>query len=480
MADTIFNHVSCAITLQTSASPTVSYKQAFFCDSTDVPVDVRYQDVVRSGYTTDLTSTENTYKFAAAFWSQKRTADYLRVCRWVSAATSPFFVCGDHETTLATWVAVTDASFTVTTTAGADAITACTFASCTSMADVAAAIDAKIVSGNVSKARCTIDALDRIIFTDVPVTGPGANTVVVSASGAGTDITVAAYLDVPGGHQVAGLAIETPSAAIAAVSAIDDDYYDIAFRGESAAQQLTLAATVEALDKQLTLVTGVAADKSAISTTDAPYLLNALGYDNTMIMYTEHTITAVGGWVDAAVQGAVLPAKEGSTAWSFEKLSGVYASGQDYASSPIALTAAEKLALENKNCNWFETVGNDTYMYPGLNCSGEEKRIILGRHWMQNSIVADVASYKLNNALPAFDDKTLTGFERIIRQYLTEALVRGIIIDTAARPITLDMPIADDFTAAQRASHTMTLSDVFNAYINSVVNDVDITGELRI
>ncbi len=42
------------------------------------------------------------------------------------------------------------------------------------------------------------------------------------------------------------------------------------------------------------------------------------------------------------------------------------------------------------------------------------------------------------------------------------------------------MPIADDFTAAQRASHTMTLSNVFNAYVNSVVNDVAITGELRI
>ncbi len=480
MADTVFNHVSCTITLQTSASPTVSYMQMFLCDSTDVPVDVRYVDVERSGYTTDLTSTENTYKFAQAFWSQKRTADYLRCGRWVSAATSPHFICGDTVETLATWIAVTDASFTCTTTAGADVCTAATFASVTSMADVAAVYDAKIVAGGNSGGRCALDILDRVVFTDPAVTGAGVDTIVITYSGAGTDTTGTGFLDIPGGEQIGGLDIETPSAALTAISAIDDDYYDVAIRGESAAQQLTLAATVEGLDKQLTLVTGVAADKDSGSTTDAPYLLNALGYDNTSIWYTEHTITATGGWVDAAVNGAVLPAEEGSCAWSFEALSSVYASGKDYADSPIALTTSEKSALENKNCNWFETVGNDTYGYPGLCCSGEEKRIILGRHWMQNSMVADVASYKLNNALPAFDDITLAGFERIIRQYLTEAKARGIIIDTAARPITVDMPTADDFTAAQRASHTMTLSNVFNAYINSVVNDVAITGELRI
>ncbi len=477
MADTVFNHVSCTITLQTSASPSVSYMQMFLCDSTDVPVDVRYRDTTRSGYTTDLTSTENTYKFAQAFWGQRRTADSLRLGRWVSAATASHMIFSSATSTAATYAALTNTAQIGILEAGESVVDINpNFTGDVTMSDVAASIEAAM-AGVVASYTCALDILDRVVITS-DNTGASAAAVSAQTPVAGVDLTGAAYLG--SSTSIAGLDLETPSAALTAISAIDDDYYDIAIRGESAAQQLTLAATVEGLDKQLTLVTGVAADKSAVSTTDAPYLLNALGYDNTSIWYTEHTITAVGGWVDACVQGACLPAEEGSCAWSFESLSSVYASGKDYADSPIALTTAEKSALEDKNCNWFETVGNDTYGYPGLTCSGEEKRIILGRHWLQNSIVGDIASYKLNNALPAFDDITLAGFERIIRQYLTEALSRGIIIDTAARPITLDMPTADDFTAAQRASHTMTLSDVFNAYINSVVNDVAITGELRI
>jgi len=477
MADTIFNHVSVTITLQTSASPAVAYTQMFLCDSTDVPVDVRYRDTTRSGYTEDLTSTENTYKFAQAFWSQKRTADSLRLGRWISAATASHMIFSSATSTAATYAALTNTGQIGILEAGSAVVDINpNFTGVTTMAGVCAAIEAAM-SGVVAAYTCALDILGRVVITS-DNTGASAAAVSAQTPAAGVDLTGAAYLGTE--TSIAGYDAEEPTAAITAISAINDDYYDVAIRGESTTQQQALAAQIEGLRKQLTLVTGVADDKDPTSTTDVPYLLNALGYDNTMIMYTEHTITATGGWVDAAVQGACLPAEEGSTAWSFEALSGVYASGKDYASSPIALTAAEKTALEDKNCNWFETVGNDTYMYPGLNCSGEEKRIVLGRHWLENSMTADIASYKLNNALPAFDDPTLTGIERIIRQYLTEALARGIIIDTEARPITLDMPTADDFTAAQRASHTMTLSDVFNAYVNSVVNDVTITGELRI
>jgi hypothetical protein len=483
--------VNVSITLQTSTAPTVSFDQMFLVDSTDVPLDLRFRDTTKTGYTTDLTSTENTYKYAAAFWSQKRTADTLRLGRWASAATAPYFVCGDHETDYTVWKLVSDGSFTVKDNdSNEDDITACDFTGITDLNGILTVLNAKLAAigapniTGLDSALFSFDIESRLILTH-SVTGAAAKTLTIISDTTGTDLSPAAYFDAgltgTDGLTVAGIDAEEPTAAITAIRAktSGDNWYDCCVRGESTAQQQTLAAQFEALQKQLTLVSTESGAKSAGSTSDVPYLLNALGYDRTMIMYTEHSITATGGWCDAAIQGAVLPAEQGTTAWSNEVVSGVFESGLS-GGSPIPLTAGERTALEDKNCNYFVTIGNDTFMTPGLNCSGEEKRTIIGADWLETSIEGEIFSYDLNQPLPAFDAKTLAAYEKYIRRYLKEAKDRGIIVDTPDRPITVTMPDADDFTAAQRASHTMTLSNVFSAYINSVVNNVAITGEFRI
>lgn len=489
----VSDFVSCTITLQTGATPAVSYQQMLLVDSTDVPIDRRFRDTTRSGYTTDLTSTENTYKFAQSFWSQKRTADELRLGRWVSSASSPHFICGDHETDYTIWKLVSDGSFKVQDNTGTplvDTITACDFTSITDLNGILTVLNTKLAAlppniVGLDTATFAFDIEDRLVLTN-STTGAAAKTITIISDTTGTDLSVAAYFDAgtdgSDGLTIAGLDAEEPTAAISAIRAkpSGDDFYDCAIRGESAVQAQALAAQFEALDKQLTLVITDSDAKDSASTTDVPYLLSQLDYKNTMCIYTEHTITATGGWVDAAVQGAVLPAEEGSTAWSTEALSGVFESGKDIDNSPMALTTSERSALEGKNCNYVVNAGGSNYLRKGLVCSGDEKRVILGRHWMQNSIQADVHQHMLNVPLPAFDNDTLTAVEGVVRRYLTEALARKIIVDTRARPITVEFPGEDDFSASERASHEMTLSNVFSAYLNSSVTDVAITGELRI
>lgn len=488
----ITNHTSVAITLQTSAAPQTSYTQMFLSDSTDVPIDMRYRDTTRAGYTTDLTSGEETYDFAQNFWSQKRTAQTLRLGRWIKTASSPHFICGDHETSYAVWKLISDGSFAVQDNAGTpnkDILTACDFTGITDLNGILTVLNAKLAAiavpniTGLDSATFTFDVTDRLVLTN-STTGASAATITIVSDATGTDLSTSTYMDAGAtgtdGVTVPGYDAEEPTAAVTAISNINDDWYDLCIRGESAAQQLALAAQIESLDKQLTLVTTDGDADDAAATTDIGYLTNALGYKHTMIIYTEHTVDETGGWPDACVQGAVLPALEGSTSWDHEELTGAYESGKGLAGEAIALTATQRSALGDKGYCWIEKVGNSTFLYNGKTVGGEEKRIILGVHWMQNSMVADMFSYRINTPNAAFDEKTLAAFEGIIRRYLTEAKARGIITDTAARPITITMPTADEFEVAERATGIMELSDVFSAYINPHVSDLIVTGEFRI
>jgi hypothetical protein len=114
--------------------------------------------------------------------------------------------------------------------------------------------------------------------------------------------------------------------------------------------------------------------------------------------------------------------------------------------------------------------------YPCLTAGGEEKRIMMARDWFVARIEESVFSSMINDDLHAFDNETLTLIEGLIRAVCTEALDRRIIVDTAERPLVIDMPDADSFTAAERASHKAELINVFSCYINSAINDYKITG----
>jgi hypothetical protein len=467
--------VNVSIALNTTATPVTSYNQMFLSDTSDVPIDRRYIDTTRSSYTSDLTSGTDAYNFAAAFWSQKRTAQTLRIGRWAKATVNSYMV-GPNATQVASVYAALAATAQLKIVEGvANEDITPDFTGDTSMADVCTSITTALAASVLASAyTCSLDALGRIqIVSDQTV-----ESVSWATPAAGIDLSGTAYLGAS--VSVDAVTAEEPTAALTAISAIDDDYYDMAIRGESAAQQQTLAAAVESLDKQLTLVTSVADDKDPSSTTDVPYLLNALNYDNTKIIYTEHTITATGGWVDAVTQGCCLPATEGSVLWTSEELTGVFESGKDAFGSALPLTATERGALEDKNCNYIVLIGGFTYMRRGLNCSGEQTNIVLGRHWLQNSMSRDIHTYNVANPYSAFDNPTIGAYEKICRQYITEGVARKFLVDTPDRPVVFNFPDADDFTAAQRASHTMTLSDVFSCYMNSQVNDVVITGEIRI
>lgn len=480
---TISDHVSITATLQTATSPVASFNCLFLAaDTADVPRDVRYITTTKSAYTDDLTDGSDADEFATLFFGQDRTPDTLVVGHWAESAAANYLVFPDATETIATWAAITDGYFKITEAGESEAemgpINFSTFVGggpVTTMAQVASAIES-VFAGVYASYTCTIDASDRLIITS-DNTGASAAAISVAAGVSGTDITQ--YMDLTSDFHVAGTDAETPAQALTAISDIYDDYYYICYRGANGtgsgalSEQTALSTAVQSLDKVLILVSSHSACIGTPGAGNIGYDLAALDHKRTMVIYTEHT----DEFVDGAMCGLIIPADEGTVSWAWEPTTSVSESalGPDGVTA-APLTSTERTNLEGNSCNWFERISGSTFLYPGLCTDDIEMRVIVGRDWFVFGIQGDIFADMLNSDLNAFDNATLAKFEGIVREWLDTALERRIIVDTEDRPISVDFPDADDFTQAQRASHTMTLSDVFTAYLNSAVNDVVITG----
>jgi len=394
--------------------------------------------------------------------------------RWVSAATSPYFVCSGAVKTIADWVLVTAGGIKVTTDAGTDDIATIDFSSgVTTWADVASKIDAALVAAGTSGARCYVDSLDRLYIIDPAVTGSLENNVVLATPTAGTDITAAAYLNVASGFIQAGADAEDPDDALTPISNLDDSYYEVMVeRSATTDQQYDLAAAINSLKKQCTLVYTSTDAKASGTSTDLGSRVQAAALSRVMSIYTEHTTQ----WPEAANNGCVLPAVEGTTEFAQESLSGVSESGLAPDGTAKALTPTEITVLEGKGYSRVADVGGVIFCTGGFNANGVEHRIMLGKDWFEARVQEGVFTILIQNPLSAFDNPTLGQFEDVVKQYSTEAISRGILVDTPARPFIIDFPDADDFTQAQRATHNMALDDVFYGYLNSSVVTVAITG----
>jgi hypothetical protein len=119
-------------------------------------------------------------------------------------------------------------------------------------------------------------------------------------------------------------------------------------------------------------------------------------------------------------------------------------------------------------------------MYDGITAGGEEKRIMLGRDWFTFRIEEDIFGYQLNQPLAAFDNPTLTAIEGAIWYWITEGVARKLFVNTEGQPASVTLPDADDFTAAEKATHTLTVTDAFVVHLNSAINDYVLTGTLTL
>lgn len=486
----ILGHVDVQAVLQTSVVPQASFGlELFLTDDDQVPVDQRYFLTTQDSWDTDFTSATDPYNFSNVFFQQKRMPTQLMVGRWAQAATSPYFSSGSGvESDYTVWKAITDGSFTVQDNAGTpneDDVSGCDFSSITDINGVLTVLNTKMAAiavpniTGLDTSVWTWDILGRLTLTN-STTGAAAATITIipTAPAVGTDLA-AAFMDYTNGVTQAGLDAEDPevaTAAISAKSAVGDSYYNIALdRSATVDQQVSLAAWVEAKTKQLDLVVTSADAYNTGVSTDAGARCLALSYKRTMCIYTGQTTE----WPDAAISGCLLPATEGTTNWAFEVLSGVSESGSG---SPLSPT--QKAALDTKGYNYLETVGTNTFLYDGITSGNIEKRFMIGKDWFEDACAAALFTDLLNQPLRGFTNETIANAVSIVKQYGTEAIARGIGVDTVDRPFEINPPDADDFTTAERASRQMDLGTTSNPFfilhLNSAVNDYTVIGTWNI
>jgi len=473
----IVDHVDVQAILETAVALRQSFGlQLFLVDDEQIPVDQRFGLTAASSYDDDYNSGTSPYNYANVYFSQKRVAEELMLGRWVSAASKVYFVCGpSYETDYLNWKAITDGSVRFEDSAlNVDDLTSIDFSAITDINGVLTVLNAELAAlvgpniNDLENAVFKFDSLGRLVL-EMQTTGSSAPTVEIKAVAppVGTDLSSASFMDAANGFAVAGVDAEEPTDALNAISQLNDTYYNVNVRGSSTAQQVALGTYIESKEKLLDLVVTDVNAKNAGATTDTGYQLKALSTKRTMCIYTEHT----DQYPDAAVNGTVLPAEEGTTNWAYEVLSLVTDSGL---TKPLTLT--ERSALKNKNYTWIETVGDSTYLYNGITSGNEEKRIMLGRDWFIARIREAIFADMLNSPLHAFDNPTLTKVEGFIRDVADQAIERGILVDTPARPFIVNMPDADDIDQATRATHKLEVYNAFQGYLNSAINDYKIVG----
>lgn len=475
-------------TLQTATAPAATFGvNMLLIDDPIIPVDQRFIDVTPSNFETTLSSNATLLAYATTWFGQKRQSSVLRFGRWLSEFSNPTYYAGAAwEQDPAVWAAQASLTLDFTIDATTAQVVGIDFSSITTLEQVASviqtAIDGESFTSPFDDLQVSIDVLGRLCF--VAVQG-AVETDVLEVEWAPVGYDTLA--DTVNQQQLGGIATESMTQATIEISDIDDTWYnlqlryDILITTDAEDQIVDLAASIETKDKLFDVLYNVATAKSSVTTTDVGNRIKELGFKRTLVIYSEHLTESP----DAAATGAVLPADEGTTSFAFEALTGVTQSG-----NVRPLTNTEKGVLASKGYNFIETVGNTTFMASaedatGVNRSGitagnEEKRIMLGRDWFTARIAEAMFTDQLNLPVQTFDNDTLTRIGSHILTQAQEAAGRKILIITADRPFTINLPDAADISVAQRASHKLEVNDAFTGFINSAINTYQIIGTWKI
>jgi hypothetical protein len=438
-------------------------------DHGDVPVDRRYLITSKSGFKNDLTSGTEQYNWCNTLWGQNKNPAQAYIGRWVSAASEYYRVFPNTETTVSVWVAAAAAGqFKITEGATTEDI-APDFTGDTTMAEVAASINAALVaSTSFTTYTCALDSLDRMVITG-GMAGSASPSFTVGAPAAGTDLSSATYLDSATSFAQAGLDAETLGTAVNAITSKDNTPFVICERGADTAEQVAFATSMNSLAKLAIIVVSDTDAKNSAISTDAGYQINALGYNKIHVEYTEWKSTQ---YPDAAICGEILPQTEATYNWGLTPLTGVSESGKDGdGTTVVPIDTTEGTALKNKGYDYLVKPATVTHFVHGLASGGNEMRIMFGKLYTEAKVNEDVYNYQIANAVVTFSDTDIQAIQGIIDFWMNEMVKRKVV----EAGYTIEMPLASSFTAAEKATHIMNLNDLSDAETQRAVNVVNMS-----
>ena len=434
--------------------------EMYLVDSDEVPIYDCVRVITQYGVD-ELDTSGDVYPAALAFYQQEVKASQLTLARVTKTATPPMFVCGTHSTTAADWAALgASATFDVTDSlSNTDTVTCGPFTGVTSFSQVIpilnaglAALGAPTVTG-LDTAEFVLDYNSQVVL-QMPA-GQDDTDPTISIDEDATPGTIAYLLGVQtatDGEVVSGNPVETLLDAYNAAKVLIPSYnIAVEDRGGNDTEVIALAAQIETERAQMTVIDSSSNAIDPASSADLQSVLAGLNYDQTTVIYTSKT-----DYPDLAADGAWLPADPGTKSYGHTKLTGVEGSGT--VGPKNALTDTQRVALDNKGCNYVVHTGNDVFIHRGKTAGGIEKRMMLVKHWLEANMQNDLQAADMNMDLMAFNESTLGVIDGILRTWLERAKV-----NLGIESYTITLPTVADFTDAEKASGDMVLSNAFTA-----------------
>ena len=258
----------------------------------------------------------------------------------------------------------------------------------------------------------------------------------------------------------------TVAASLAAIQAEDNSWYGLAVdQAFDDDDKVDIAAWVEANKKFAFYWTTNVDVPDATKTTDMASVLKGLAYDRAATMW-HPTPTTGADYPDAAWMGEGFPFEPGSSTWAYKTLKGVTPDNVD----------TKETALQDKNCNYYSTVGGVNVTQEGKVASGEWIDIIIGTDWIEARLRETVYSAFVNNRKVPYDDSGITTIEGLVRGVLSQAAAKGIL---QADSIVVTVPKYADVPTADKIARK--LPDVnFTALYQGAIHRTTINGTISL
>lgn len=260
----------------------------------------------------------------------------------------------------------------------------------------------------------------------------------------------------------------TVAASLNAICGEENSWYGLVVDPamvDTTAKISAIAAWVESAKKFSIIWTANVDCYDGTKTTDPAYTLKDLGYDRTAVIF--HAVPSTGAdYPDAAWMGEGFPYEPGSSSWAYKTLKGVTPDNVD----------TKETTLQNKNCNYYSTVGGVSITQEGKVASGEYIDIIIGTDWIEARLREAVYSALVNNRKIPYDDTGIAMIEGLVKGVLNEAASKGIL---QADSIAVTVPKYADIPQADKLARK--LPDVkFSALYQGAIHSVTINGTISV
>lgn len=304
-------------------------------------------------------------------------------------------------------------------------------------------------------------AINALSISGLTTTNPGAPSAIVQlAMSSGKLIDV--QFDTT--HTTVADTTADPGIAtdLAAILAVDTDWYGLLLDSNSPAEILATAAWAEANGPKLFLTNcSDTAIMNPSSTTDVAFELKSFSYARTALLMSKTSLLSYSG---AAWMGNRFPFDPGSDTWAFKTLAGVAAD---------IMSDAQVHAVENKNANVYTTVAGLNITQFGITPSGEFIDVVRGIDWLRSELQISVFGLLANNAKIPFTDSGIDAIRSTILGVMQEGIDAGLLA-ASPKPI-VSTPTAASVDSIDKSKRNLP-NVTFSATLAGAIHATTISG----